>query len=381
MITEARTEFVISKALLHSLAAFRSPSKNALSFYVCPEVPSDNASREERIEIKDLIRDVIASSEQDRLPESFHDDLRKMRQSAETAGKHPERFHAIFACAEQSVWKEFDFHVSVPLLCLRRSQTFTLRPLIQVLGELELYLVILLESGKARIFSVQGTAIEELPLLIPDHNFESCLDDSRVGWSSHIEGHRHVEEMKYFRRLKDELYGLIVNRRSNKIAIGCREDLWGEIKGEFSELEEHVDVIRFHLPAFSMTAHQVLVAVRQAGALSRARLHSALIAQIESLQQQVAIGVRDVRRSLEEGRARILLLSSWPDGKAAMQVGHGAGPDVPFLSYDGFSESSNAFAADPTEDLIRLALAKDVEILMLHDLPTKFQGAATLFRY
>lgn len=382
MVTvEDIVETKISKDTLRALAAFHSDPGNAVSLYFCAGHISETTHDQAKLAVKDLLREMRAEPVQDEPSRQFLDVVRQLEAIAEEIDSHPEHFHAIFACANESRRRIFDPAVSAPLYRLHRGRTFTLLPLLLALQELEPYAVVFLETGKARMFSVRGMEIEELALRLPDLSHAGHADDPRLGWSHHTERHERAHEMAYFHQLQQELHHLTLEHGFEQVAIGCREDLWGEIAGEFADMAKQIWMGRFHLPDFDMNTADVLIAAGPVVAQARAAFHNDLVQQVESSPARAALGTSDVLRSLEGGRARILLLDAIHGQQTIVECstcGYRAVSDAPVCAACG---STDTFSVESSEALLREALAKHVEVVILHPLPPQFQGTAALLRY
>ena len=373
--TRRRSEFVTREDLLE-LAKFCDEHAHAVSFYFGLASTPDNSHREEVIAIKRLVQEVSATAS---APDALAMDLEEMLAIAEEIRLNPARLRAVFACGEESKWQEFDLPATRSIRRMQMGRHFHLVPLLAALQTCEPYCVVLLESGKARAFFVRGTEIREIEGRLPMADLSLQAEDSRVGWSSRIDRDVEEHEKAYFSNLSHQMRAMMVEQQSRWLIIGCREDLWGEVKQYFDKLDG-ILMGRFHLPSFAVCSAEVLPMAKTVFEVSQRQRSVELLREINENPSRGALGVSDVLQSLAAGRAQKLVLGELPNQtisecKACARMQAEAGQNCVFCGGD-----MRYISAD--EGLVRQALFTDAEILLVEpETVPGFSGAAALLRY
>src|SRR5258708_2597099 len=157
---------MITREQIHELAKFEDEGACALSFYFQPTAPRNKAHKEEAILTKDLAREALRQLEsrssqgksknksKDKCESARADLDRIMRLSQELRGNGAHA-KAVFACARQGFWREYDLpaHLSGTQLVVDRH--FHLKPLAQLLGALPSLGIVLVDRHRARLFDLR----------------------------------------------------------------------------------------------------------------------------------------------------------------------------------------------------------------------------------
>ncbi len=374
--TRRRSEFVTREDLLE-LAKFCDEHAHAISFYFGLASTPDKSHREEVSAIKRLVQEVSATAS---APVALAGVLEEILAIAEEIRLNPSRLRAVFACAEKSKWQEFDLPATRSIRRMQMGRHFHLVPLLAALQTCEPYCVVLLESGKARAFSVRGTEIREIEGRLPMADISLQAEDSRVGWSSRIDKDVEEHEKAYFTKLSHQMRAMMVEQQSRWLVIGCRDDLWGQVNEYFDDLED-VLAGRFHLPSFAVCSAEVLPMAKPVFEASQQRRCVELLREINENPSRGALGISDVLRSLAEGRAQKFVLGELPNQtisecRACGRMQAETGQNCVFCG----NADMRYIPAD--EGLIRQALLTDAQILLVEpEAAPGFSGAAALLRY
>ena len=124
----------LSREQIRELAEFQDVNSCAVSFYFQPATPRNKAHKEDTILIKDLAREAQHSLESKGKREGARADLdRVVRLSGElrSNGTHAK---AVFACAAQGFWREYELPAELPGTQLFVDRHFHLKPLAHLLG-------------------------------------------------------------------------------------------------------------------------------------------------------------------------------------------------------------------------------------------------------
>src|SRR5277367_3010945 len=128
---------MITREQVHELAQFEDQRGCAISFYFQPTPPRNKAHKEESILTKDLVREALHTIESDGKCESARADLdRILRLSQDMLGVRGNGTHAkaVFACAAQNFWREYDLPAQLAGTQLLGNRHFHLKPLAHLLG-------------------------------------------------------------------------------------------------------------------------------------------------------------------------------------------------------------------------------------------------------
>ncbi len=370
----------VSKEGILALARFCSPNADAVSFYFCRAEVADNAHREEKISVKDLVQEAIGNAPEP-ISASLMKDVKRILTVAEDIRISASRLRIVLACGGENIWKEFALPFARPEYFLQFGRRFSLAPLIFAMQSISPYGVVLLESGKARAFIVHGTEIEEILDRLEVEDLSLRAQDSRVGWSSHIDGNQREHEKAYFKELFHQLHGLTTEHYIDRLVIGCREDLWGEIESQFADLRKNIPIGRFHLPNFAIDPPEVLrLATPLFEENQRMRVMDVL-REINESSSRSTYGVNDVMLTLMEGRVQKLVLGQLREQN--ISECKSCGRMAPMASQKCiFCDSADICCMTAEEGLLRQALLTDAEILFVEEgAAPGFDGAAALLRY
>lgn len=370
----------VDRKELLALAKFCDGQANAVSFYSSLASTPDNAHRQEIIATKKLIQDAMGNFAPEPAPASLATDLQAVLGVVDEIQLNPARLRVIFACGGQRIWEEFDVSATGSLSYLQVGRRFHLAPLMMASQSVPPYCVALLETGKARAFVVRGTEIQEVPGRLAVEDLSLHAEDSRVGWTRHIDGRQVQHERGYFKRLSHQLLDFLSEQQISRLVVGCREDLWGEMEPELAPLEKDVLIGRFHLPNFDVGSAEVLQRTTPMLGENERMRTAAVLRDINEEPSRGALGLNDVLNSLLEGRVQKLVLGQLPNQtvsecQACGQLLAEAGKKCACGSDD-----VRYLAAE--EGLIRQALLTDAEIMFVEPGAVPgFIGAAALLRY
>jgi peptide subunit release factor 1 (eRF1) len=306
-------------------------------------------------------------------------DLDAIRGVADEIRAGPSHFRAVFACARQRVWKDFVLPISTVHNLLHVGRRFYLAPLVRQLQRIAAYCVVLMETGRARAFLCRGAQIHALSGRLHSRDLSLHADDSRVGWSSHIEGGLEEHERGYFTALSHQIREMLMEHQLDRLIIGCRDDLWGEI-GEQVVGELHRNVIgRFHLPSFEMSSTEVANCAAPILMDHQKKHVRAILQEINENPSRGTSGVQDSMNELLNGRVRTLILNDTTGEDTfectVCRVGTCSSTGKCLLC------GGDLDRLPAEEGLIRAALLTGAEILVSDGKDHPAFGAAVLLRY
>ena len=143
----------LTREQIRELAEFQESKSAAVSFYFQPATPRNKAHKEDTILIKDLAREALRKLETKEKKESIRSDIeRVVRLSSEFRGNGTHA-KAVFACAAQGFWREYDLPAQLPGTKLVVDRHFHLRPLAHLLGASPRLGIVLVDRHRARAVS------------------------------------------------------------------------------------------------------------------------------------------------------------------------------------------------------------------------------------
>lgn len=299
---------LLSSETLAKLAEVYDEEGHAVTLYFSQSTFPDKAHREEALTLEHLVKAAQDKSQFSDANPGLSKDLARILGMEPEFRSSPSRFWAIFACSDRQIWQKIDLPLCGTIGRLEISQRFRMVPLLRALEACTLYCTAIIEHGKARIFTVRGTEIHEMNQL-PSVDLTVDAEDSRVGWSHHIEGNVRERTKAYLRSLAQNLHDILHNLSCRHLVIGCREDLWSELKPQLSKAGMD-DVIsgRFHLSSFDMTPDEV---VQVAKPIFNDRQRQQYAQFWDGVREETglsAIRVDPVLRGLEAGRVQAIFL-------------------------------------------------------------------------
>ena len=345
------------------LAQFSDDKVQSVSFYFSFSSFPDKSHREELLSIKHLVDNAT-----NRLPlgqeiSGLREDLTKISSMGDSIRSAPGVFRAVFACHEQHFWEEFRLPLGSNVNSLEIGRIFHIVPLLRANEECTPYMVALVEHGKSRVFSVRGDEIQEMKDQFPDEDLTVHADDSRVGWSRHIDANDEDRTQAYLKELAGLLLELMEKENHTNLVIGCRDDLWSEIEPQIAKIGMTSKIAgRFRLPGFEATPSQVL---RAAKPVFTKRLEQSYADFWEKLREnpgQGVDGVQAVLESLESGRVQKLYIGETADSNAVECVSCGKWQLEDMGSCKACG-SSDVVSISIAELMVHKALLTGVEIL------------------
>ncbi|HVC90197.1 MAG TPA: hypothetical protein VND66_06200, partial [Acidobacteriaceae bacterium] len=365
---------------LRTLAAFRDPSAHAVSFCYSLHSFPDKSHHTEKVALGKLVQDEVAKFRPGAMPELLSSDLNQILAMSDDIQRTPTLWRAVYACGEQKIWREFDLPAPEEIAQLSISSCFLLVPLLAAIQSCRRYRVVLMESGKTRLFEIQGSEVRGIPGRLSEGDLTQRSEDSRVGWSKRVDGNVEHQERAWFRLIVDELGKLPGEQGPGTLVVGCRNDIWGEARPYFAALENNTIMGRFHLPGFGLGAQEVLKEARPIFEQYQLEQCKDLLHAIDDDNGRGAHGLHAVLKALAAGRVQKMLLGDMT-GQTANECGECGRIQPELKNKCAFCRSSQLVAIPADEALVRLALAQKVEILHIPSVEEEtFHGVAAMLR-
>jgi len=304
---------MIARDEIRELANFHSPETCALTFYYQPSTPQDRSHRSEAILVKDILRSAQRDAEKNGKGACAKTDLERVSALVEALHGNGGQAKAVFACAGQNFWREFDLPPHLPKTQVIFNQRFHLKPLAALLREGRKTLVVLADRTKARVFKLCGGALSEEM----DFFNELTRRGKSDGWGGYDAGHveRRVlnEAAQHFKLIADYLKERYEREGFDQLLIGCHDEQRPEIEPHLHTYSRQRLIGHFRIDPKTATPEQVketaLHHISRHESEEKQRLITEVVGEAHR-NGNGAIGLRRVLRSLEAGEVQTLLLGS-----------------------------------------------------------------------
>ena len=104
----------ITRQQLRELAEFHAEKTCAVSFYFQPSTPRNKAHKEDTILIKDLAREAVRHLQSKGLKDDAKADIERVVRLSNELRSNGTHGKAVFACAAQNVWREYEVPPTLP---------------------------------------------------------------------------------------------------------------------------------------------------------------------------------------------------------------------------------------------------------------------------
>ncbi len=375
---------MLTREIIRDLAGFQYSEPCAVSFYYQPQTPQNKSHREEGILVKDLVRAKLQEIEQHGRNGGTRADLRRILEVAESLHGNGGRAKAIFACAQQNFWREFDLPPRLPGTRLFVNQRFHLKPLAALGESLVRTCVVALDRTRARFFELWLDEISERKPMLN----ELPRSGRSEGWAGfeagHAERHLDQEALHFFKRVGERLRELYESG-FEKFIVGCRDENWPEIEPHLHAYVRQRVLARFVVDPAVATADQVRrESERLLAEYSRNR-RQALIREVLGETRRNgrgALGLNRVLLALETGEMQTLLLSEnfAAPGARCTNCGHLDARMVPNCAVCG---QPTVEVEDLADVLLSEAIRNGIEVVYVTSEPelSRYDGIGALLRF
>jgi peptide subunit release factor 1 (eRF1) len=370
---------MITRDFIRELADFQSPEGEAITFYFQPNTPQDKSHREEAILVKDLVKDAMRRAERSGKNGPVRADLTRILELAERLHGNQGKAKAVFACASEGVWREFDVPVrKLTDTELQMNSRFHLRPLAEASESLEETCICLADRSKVRFFELEGEEIKESEGFIDE--FRGHRSDGFEGFDAgHVDRKMDNDAANHFKRMAERLLERYGNNKCDHIVIGCRGEVWPLIERQLHPYIKQRLVGHFVIDPAIPSADEVRQHVMKLLEQYREKRHRELLGEVldeARANNHGALGLRRVLRSMEQGEIQSLLIGEGfsAEGVECPNCGHVDMRMVPNCPVCG----QKTYDVDDLADaLIGRALRSGVEIVHVRATP-EFQKAGNI---
>jgi len=353
----------ISREQIRQLAEFQDDKSCAVTFYFQPSTPRNKAHKEDTILIKDLAREAMRRLEVKGKKDSAREDIeRVVRLSGEfrSNGIHGK---AVFACAGQNLWQEYDLPATLGSTQLFIDRHFHLKPLANLLGASPLLGVVLIDRHRARIFDLRLGELTEREDLFHPLSRRGRSD----GFGGYEGGHaqRRVEDevRQHFKNVAENIKELLDRGVFEKWILACQDAHRSLFEPQLHPYASQAMIGRFHADVGHFSKDDVRFQAQHIledwQNNRRRQLVSETLNQARSNARGVT-GLRRVLRSLELGEVQTLLIGENLQGHAVECTGCGH-IDAHLVSYCPVCGRATQEIVDVGEAILPWVVRRDIE--------------------
>ena len=375
----------ITREQLRELAEFQSEKTSAVSFYFQPSTPRNKAHKEDTILIKDLAREALRNLESKGIRDDAKADIeRVVRLSGElrSNGTHGK---AVFACAAQNLWREYEVPPTLPGTQLFVDKHFHLKPLGHLLGASPLLGVVLVDRHRARIFDLRlGELTEREDLFHPLPR--RGRGDGYAGYEGgHAQRRVEDETRQHFKNVAEVLKELLDKGVFEKWILACQDAHRPLFEPQLHPYVSQALIGRFHADLAHATRDEIRTHAQQIlekwRSDRRRELVSQTLAQARSNGRGVT-GLRRVLRSLELGEVQTLLVGENLQAHAVECSGCGH-IDAHLVSFCPVCGRATQEIVDVGEAILPWVIRREIETFYVKDDPEfdKVGNIAALLRF
>ena len=385
----------ISRDQIRHLAEFQDSQSSALSFYYQPSTPSNKAHKEIAIQIKDLAREAQrrlsdqspskGEKEDKGKKESVRTDLERIVALASDFRSNGTHAKAIFACAAQDLWYEYDLPPQLPGTQLFVDRHFHLKPLARLLGAYPRLGIALVDRHRARFFDSRLGELTERESLFQPLSRKGRSD----GFAGYDGGHaqRRVEDeaRQHFKAVAQFLKETLEAGLCEKWILGCQDAHRSQLEQQLPATVSQSLLGHFHTDVAHVALDEIRNHAERLLAEWQDRRRGELVDQVLNEARGNARGVTGLRRvlqSLELGEAQTLLVGENFAAHAVECSGCGH-LDAHLVSECPACGKTTHEVVDVGEALLPWIIRRDIELFYVKSDPQfdKVGNIAALLRY
>jgi peptide subunit release factor 1 (eRF1) len=388
---------MITREQVQELAQFEDQEVYALSFYFQPATPRNKAHKEDAILAKDLARETLHQLESrnngnrnghnhsKEKYESARADLDRIVRLAHDLRGNGTRARAVFACAAQGFWREYDLPAQLNGTQLFVDRHFHLKPLAQLLGAFPSLGVVLVDRHRARMFDLHlGELTEREGFFHP--LTRRGRGDGFAGYDGgHAERRVADEARQHFKFVAEFLKEALEKGAFDKWILGCQENLWPQFEPQLHSCVSQKLLGRFSTDLAHVSREEIHAHAERIFADSQqARCHAAVretLGQARSHGRGVT-GLRRVLHSLELGEIQTLLVGDHYIAQAVECTGCGH-LDAHLVSFCPVCGRETRKVVDVAEAILPWVVRRNIDLFYVKNDPEfdKVGNIAALLRF
>jgi peptide subunit release factor 1 (eRF1) len=375
----------ITREQIRELAEFHDEKSCAVSFYFQPSTPRNKAHKEDMILIKDLAREALRSMESQGRKECARADMDRILHLSGELRSNGTHGKAVFACAAQNIWREYDVPASLPGTQLFVDRHFHLKPIAHLLGALPLLGVVLVDRHRARIFDLRlGELTEREDLFHPVPR--RGRSDGFAGYDGgHAQRRVEDETRQHFKNVAETLKTLLEKGVFEKWILACQDAHLSLLEPQLHSYVSQALIGRFHADVGHITRDEIRTRAERIVERWQSDRRRDLVGQAVSQARGNGLGVtglRRVLRALELGEVQTLLLGENLQAHAVECSGCGH-IDAHLVSSCPVCGRATQEIVDVGEAILPWVIRRDTETFYVKDDPEfdKVGNIAALLRF
>ena len=375
----------MTREQIRELAEFQDPNSCAVTFYFQPSTPRNKAHKEDTILIKDLAREALRTLESKGKKEGVRADIDRIARLSGELRSNGTHAKAVFACAGQNLWREYDLPPTLGSTQLFVDRHFHLKPVAYLLGATPLLAIVLLDRHRARILDLRLGELTEREDLFHPLPRRGRSD----GFAGYEGGHaqRRVEDevRQHFKNIAENLKELMDKGVFEKWILACQDAHRPLFEPQLHPYVSQALIGRFHADLAHATRDEIRShaqqIVEQWQNERRRDLVNHALSHARSNGRGVT-GLRRVLRSLELGEVQTLLVGENLQGHAVECSGCGH-IDAHLVSYCPVCGRATQEIVDVGEAILPWVVRRDIETFYVKGDPEfdKVGNIAALLRF
>jgi peptide subunit release factor 1 (eRF1) len=380
----------MTREQIRELAEFQNGKSCAVSFYFQPSTPRNKAHKEDTILIKDLAREALRGLDGNgpdgkAVRDSVRADMDRVLHLSGELRSNGTHGKAVFACAAQNLWREYDLPASLPSTQLFVDRHFHLKPIAYLLGASPLLGIVLIDRHRARIFDLRLGELTEREDLFQPLSRKGRSD----GYAGYDGGHaqRRVEDetRQHFKHVAEVLKDLLEKGVFEKWILACPDSHRAVLEAQLHSYVSQALIGRFHADLAHATRDEICTHAQQIVERWQSDRRRDMVAQALSQARSNARGVtglRRVLRSLELGEVQTLLIGETLQAHAVECSGCGH-IDAHLVGFCPVCGRATQEVVDVGEAILPWVIRRDIETFYVKDDPEfdKVGNIAALLRF
>jgi peptide subunit release factor 1 (eRF1) len=369
---------MITREQIHELAQFEDQESCAISFYFQPAAPRNKAHKDEAILTKDLVREALRKVENKNCNgnnfnkekcDAARGDLERILRFSQELRGNGAHAKAVFACARQDYWREYDLPAQLSGTQLTVNRHFHLKPLAQLLGAFPALGVVLVDRARARLFDLRLGELNEIEGFFHPLPRRGRSDGFAGYDGGHAERRVADETRQHFKQIAEVLKNALEKRAFDLWILGCQETLWPQLEPMLHPDVSHKLLGRFSAEVAHASGHMVRTHAEQIFADWQKKRCAGLVRETIGQARSHGRGVTGLRRvlqSLELGEVQTLLVGENYVAQAVECKGCGH-LDAHLVSTCPVCGRETREVVDVTEAILPWAIRRDIELFYVKD--------------
>jgi hypothetical protein len=369
----------ITRDQIRELASFEDSQSGAVSFYFQPSTPRNKAHREDTILIKDLAREALhgleshgseGKPERSRaMKESVRADVDRVLHLCGELRSNGTHAKAVFACAAQNVWHEYDLPATLPGTQLLVGRHFHLKPMAHLLGAFPRLGIVIVDRHRARVFDLRLSELTEREGLFQPLSRKGRSDGYAGYDGGHAQRRVNDEALHHFKAVAQVIKDSLEKGVFEKWILGCQDAHRSQLEQQLHPYASQALLGRFAADVAHITNEQIRAHAEQIVELWQSDRRQQLAAEAVSRarsQSRGVTGLRRVLRSLELGEVQTLLIGENFQAHAVECSGCGH-LDAHLVSLCPVCGHATQEVVDVSDAMLPWVIRRDIEMFFVKD--------------